>query len=335
MKKPIQGPISRENFRQWLEKEDAPLAISLPSDCVATVLKISKTPEIDYLYGVSAPCAGGIGWDMSLVFCGAYDRRGHALYLADGPVTSMVVGITEAEQYSNDQIKGICEEVNRRVESVVANDQNNLSIKEVTGWSAARDLKYYLEYGAKEKAAQALFAGQEPDEQFHSDYVRDGFTEAEFISWLQNPEQFIQDETDRHLASHQEEFLMGFIKSDALLKEYQTLMRDTANPIHRMKAITDAVKASGAKTVTVTVQKGGQELTFKTAASSLTERKNFYRTSDITAQDRREFERLFGCHSDYTAEDITKITYGRNTIYEADVPVEEQAVSMGMGGMSL
>lgn len=335
MKKPIQGPISRKDFQQWLEKEDTPLVVSLPSNCVATVLKISKTPEIDYLYGVSVQSADGISWDNGLTFCGAYDQRSQVLHLADGPLTTMVDGITEAEQYSDDWIKGVCEEVNRRVENVVANDQNNLSIKEVSSWSAARDLNYYLEHGVKEHAIRTLFTGQEPDGQFHSNYVLEGFTEAAFIAWLQNPEKFIQDEADQHLNNHQEEFLIDFLKKSALLKEYRALIEDTTNPIHRMKTITEAVKACGAKTVNVTVQKDGMELTFKTEASSLMGSRNFYNSNRIAAADRREFQQLFGRHADYTAEDITKITYGRNTIYEADAPSEEQAMSMGMGGMSL
>ncbi len=56
--------------------------------------------------------------------------------------------------------------------------------------------------------------------------------------------------------------------------------------------------------------------------------------SGIPAQDRRRFEELFGCHSDYNADDITKITYGRNTIYEAPAaPVEEMGPVMQIGGM--
>ena len=112
-------------------------------------------------------------------------------------------------------------------------------------------------------------------------------------------------------------------------------MLDAGNPIHRMKAITDAVKGCSANTVTVTVQKDGQELTFKTAADSLTGHRSYYSTSDIPATDRREFERLFGRYADYNAEDVVRITYGRNTIYEATpVQSEDMAEDVGMGGMN-
>lgn len=111
-------------------------------------------------------------------------------------------------------------------------------------------------------------------------------------------------------------------------------MQDIENPLHRMKAITDAIRSSGAKTVTVTVQKDGQELTFKAEANSLTGHRSYYSTYNIPAQDRREFERVFGRHSSYSAEDIARITYGRNTIYEApSVQTEDIVEEIGMGGV--
>lgn len=156
------------------------------------------------------------------------------------------------------------------------------------------------------------------------------------MAWLQDPEGFIETEADQHIKINQEKFLLQFLKDDALLAEYQALMQDTENPIHRMKAITEALKASGAKTVTVTVEKDGMELTFKTAANSLTGHRNYYSTYDIPAQDRREFEQLFGRSANYCAEDITRITYGKKTLYETPpIQAEDMAERIEMGGMQL
>ena len=46
---------------------------------------------------------------------------------------------------------------------------------------------------------------------------------------------------------------------DRLLAEYQMLSQDSDAPVYRMRAITDALQKSGAKTVNVTVQKDGVE----------------------------------------------------------------------------
>jgi hypothetical protein len=86
--------------------------------------------------------------------------------------------------------------------------------------------------------------------------------------------------------------------------------------------------------VTVTVQKAGEELSFRTGTTPLRGRYNSYSTSHIAAADRQEFERLFGRYASYTAEDITRITYGKRTLYEAPpVQAEDMAEGMAMGGM--
>ena len=110
---------------------------------------------------------------------------------------------------------------------------------------------------------------------------------------------------------------MRFLADDALAVEYQALMRDAGDPVHKMKAITDAIKASGAKTVTVTVRKDGKELTFKAEAYSLTGHQTHYSAYHIQAQDRRKFKEMFGEHADYDASDVIRIAYGRKIIYQA------------------
>lgn len=91
-------------------------------------------------------------------------------------------------------------------------------------------------------------------------------------------------------------------------------------------------KKSGAKTVNVTVQKDGVELTFKTSAESLKGLKSQYSTWYIAPSDRLQFRHLFGAGSDYSAEDIIRIAYGRSTLYEApSAPAED----IEMQGMSL
>lgn len=52
----------------------------------------------------------------------------------------------------------------------------------------------------------------------------------------------------------------------------------------------------------------------------------------IAPSDRLQFRHLFGAGSDYSAEDIIRIAYGRSTLYEApSAPAED----IEMQGMSL
>lgn len=338
MKDLFRSTIGRDEFQQWLETGTAPFTIcqgEQGEEAHTMFLRLEKSPSVDYLYRAPMGQDNTISWDGSMTCCGVYNKEHGALYLTKNLCYSLMDGrspfVTEAEPSMTEEISS---RVNERVESMIANDRNNLPISEVTSYQALRDLKYYQDYGAWADAIQHFFAGREPDRQFHSGYALDGLPEAAFIAYITDPDGFIQTEAEQYIKDNQEAFLLQFLENDALLSEYQALLQNTGSPIHRMKAITDAIKGCGAKTVAVSVQKDGKELTFKTAADSLIGHRGYYSTYDIPASDRREFERLFGRHADYKAEDITKITYGRNTIYEAlPVQSEELGQAMQMGGM--
>ena len=331
----IQCSAANKGFQRWLSLGMIPLTVYKGEKAAALLVKLNKNPGVDYLYQSTVGKDNSISWDNRLMFCGVSDIKNQALYLTEGTMHSLTDGqyplVTQA---GPSMVKEICDRLNQRVEEIIANDRNNLPVREVIGEMALRNLHYYQEYGAKEEAVRQFFNDEVPDGQFHSNYAMDGLREAAFLAYIQDPDGFIQAEAEKHIKANQEKFLLEFLENDALLAEYQALIQDTGKPIHRMKAITEAVKASGGKAVTVTVQKDGQELTFKAEASSLTGCRSYYSTYDIPASDRRTFEELFGRHADYTAEDITRITYGRNTIYEAaPAQIEELEEEPEMGGM--
>lgn len=329
-----QAAAARDEFQRWLELGHAPFTVWQGEKALVTLSRLEKKPSVDYLYRIAATQGNSISWEDNLLFCGVYDMKNRALYLTKDSLRILMEGkfpmVAKAGPSMAGEISG---RINQRVESIIANDRDNLPMREVTGWREMRDLKYYQEYGAAEDAIQHLFDGTEPDGQFHSDYELGRLPEAGFLAYIQDPEGFIQARAEQYIQTNAEKFLLQFLENDALLAKYQALMQDAGNPIHRMKAITDAINASGAKTVTVTVQKAGQELTFKAEASSLTGHKSSYNTSDISGPDRQEFNRTFGKYSGYMAEDITRITYGRRTIYEA-APAQAEEPAIGMGEMN-
>ncbi len=340
MKDLVECDISHNDFQRWLDWGKAPLSIWQGEKALTVLTRLEKNTSVDYLYRAAVKQDGGISWDNSLVFCGVYNRQRRDLYLTKDSLSCLTVGTFPfASETDLSVVEDICGRINQRVEDDIANDRNNLAVRELTSWRTSQDLKEYLEYGAENEALERFFDDREPDGRFHSDYALNELPEAAFIAWLQDPEGFIKTEAEQYIKKNQERFLLDFLKNDTLLEKYLALVQDTENPVHRTKAITKAIKASGAKTVTVTVQKNGQELTFKTDADSLIGHRNFYNTSRISAPDRRKFEQMFGRGADYSAVDITKITYGRNTIYEVP-PVQAQVIagennpSMEMGGMN-
>lgn len=125
----------------------------------------------------------------SLTFCGVYDARSGALYLAKDAMKPFTEGaypfITEA---GPSVLRELCGKINRRVEDVVNGDK--------------------------------------PDGPAHGGFTMDHLPEAAFMAYLQDPESFLQTEAERYIQRHQEELSPQFLQNDALPAERQALARD-------------------------------------------------------------------------------------------------------------
>ena len=253
-----------------------------------------------------------------MAFSGVYDTAGRALYLTREALNLLAGGSSPlVAEVGGSMRKEICDKINQRVEDTISGDRNNFPIREIAGEMPRRRIKYYQEHGARQDAIRMLFDNETPDGKFHSDYDMDYLPEDGFLAYIEDPGGFVQAKAEDYIKANQETFLMQFLENDSLAAEYQALMRDAGDPVHKMKAITDAIKASGARTVTVSIRKDGKELTFKAEAYSLAGHQTYYSAYHIQAQDRRKFKALFGKHADYDAKDVVRIAYGRKTIYEA------------------
>ena len=310
---------AQSNFQRWLESGNGPMTGYVGERADTLLIRLEKASSVDYLYRTSIAQDSGISWSNSLLFCGVYDGENHALYLARNVQTIFTRG----------PVPLVAEPGNSMMEDILANDKSNLPVQKVTGWLAAHSLEHYQKYGAKEDAIQMLFESRAPDGVFRSGYAMEELPEAAFLAWLQDPEGFIQTEAEAYIKSDSENVLRQFLENDALLAEYQALIQDTGSPIHRMKAITDALNSSNAKMVTVTVQKGEGELTFKMEASQMKGHHAYYSSYYIPAADRRRFQQVFGRSADFKAEDVIRITYGRNTIYLAEPAQAESTAKDG------
>lgn len=337
MKDLIRCGAPREDFQRWLGCGNGPLDIVRGKDGeigVATLSKLPRTDDIDYLYSVSME-DNVISWDHSPVFVGVYNHQDRSLYLTlefmRSGVLKNLVPPMDKNALTMDEV--ISAEVNRRVEDIVANDRDKLPVAEITGQAELNSLKRYQVHGAREEAIEMLITGKDPEGRFHDSYLLKWPQETAFIAYITDAERFVQTEAEQYIKSSPEKVLLQLMKKDILLKEYQAAMQGTDSPLYTMKAITEAVKNCGAKMVTVTVERAGEELTFKAAADSLTGCRNHYNIRSVAAADRGAVKSLFG-PAGYCAADITKITCGRNTIYEVPpAQTEEMGPVMQMEGM--
>lgn len=339
MNEPIQGRISCEALQEWLNGSTPLLQAIKPgkSETCFTFIKVPLQEYVDFIFGQENYCSSGVGWYDKFEFCGVYSRQTQMLRLTDTPLTHIVDGLTpEEDMESDDLLRQVNAQVNACVEKIVGGDRTNLPVQTVTSGAVQEKLRQHCTYRAREKAIQAFATGNEPDIEFHSWYNADHWTEAGIAAYLTDPDGYVKAQAEGYIAQNGEKLLAQFLENDAITEEIQNIEADAANPLHRMRSITQALNLCGAKTVNVTIQKDNVELTFRVPAEGLKGYQISYNTSNIPASDRRVFYEAFGRDAQFTAEEITKITYGRNTIYKAPPsPAEEMAEDIGMGGMSL
>lgn len=200
MKDLIPCKVARDDLQRWLASGNGPLTVSVGEKVGTLLIALEKTSSVDYLYRTSITEDGSISCDNSLLFCGVYDGENQSLYLAKDAQRLFTGGsiplVTEA---GSSVIKDICGKVNQRVENTIANDKSNLPVQTVTGWREAHDLQSYQEHGAKEDSLRMLFGDHTPESKFHSDYAMCEMPEAAFLSWLQDPDSFIQTEAETYV----------------------------------------------------------------------------------------------------------------------------------------
>lgn len=309
-----------EAFNQWLRSSNMGMLRLVSEQENYFFLRVEKRPGFDYLYcqrqlRKAGICRGDSFKYVGLCFCGL-------VYDAEYMLTSMkgLEAVSVARSREN-LLKQLQQDVRAMVDQPIANDRRNLTVASLTDPHRIESLQYYQEYSASRDAREVYLAHGELEEaEFHCKYSPERWTEESLLDYIADPLTYTECEAERYLANAQEEMLLQFLEVDAMEEAYQSLVAASDNPVHIIRAIMAAMNQSPAKRVTVTVLKDGDEFSFKTGADELRRDCNgSYSTWNITAADRRAFEKRFGRHADYTPVEICRITYGKQTLYDASL----------------
>ena len=329
----IEAKLTRPELWSWLEQREDPFLVAKHGEGSSFIVKIPKDAEIDYLFGNDSYYGDSIGWRDRLYFCGLYERQWKSVYMAKSTLSDLVDGLTAVEQMDCDQLpEYIATQVNQMVEGLIENDRTRLQVKKLTSPDAVSALRFYRRHTAESDAIERFMQRAPAPIQFRSCYSVRRMSEGNLLAYIRDPETFIREAAERYMQETQENFLLQFLENDSVEKKYQALLQNDEHPIHLMRDITEAVEACGGKTVSVSVQKDGKELTFKTSASALKGYHDTYALNASPFEDHERFEEVFGMCAKYSAADITRITYRHNTIYEAP-QVQRMDHGMRMKGM--
>ena len=292
-----------------------------------TVIRVRKNADFDYLYIQRQYHSVGIERGDKFEYAGIYCRRDGLVYDAQYAVRDLFDDPNALETCGAEALhKHLKTTVRKAVEASIANDRNNLRITELTSERELEKLANYQKYSAGEQARKAYLYNDDEgfDFTFTCEYDPDRWTEDSLLAYILDPGGYVNAEAKSFIDGNQETMLLDFLESDLDAAAYKLIVENPANPVHRVKRIIQALSASSAKTVTVTIRKDGIDFTFKAEAAQFrSDCTSYYNDWNIMAADRKEFERLFGRSGRYGPEDIIRIEYARSVLYEAEAAGSE------------
>lgn len=305
-----------EQLSTWLASDDPGLCHFREGGNTFLFFRLAKSPDFDYLFCERRYNDDGLTRDCTFEYAGIYCRKDGLLYDEQYELKAATHGTDDRSAAA--LLEQLKQATRRKVEAAIGNDRSNLTVTEITDAHLLHDLEYLNSYSAKEMARQHYLDTIEFEAPaFRCHYGPDRWSEQSLLDYILDPEGYADKEAAAYIAAHQEDMLYTFLQNDAVLAEYQAILADTDNPVHYVKRIMAAMAGTSAKSVNVTICKDGIEFTFKTEAHILRgDCRSYYSTWNMTAADRREFQQLYGRNADYYPQEILKITYARNVLYQ-------------------
>ena len=214
----------------------------------------------------------------------------------------------------------VTDKVQRLIWQTIGNDRSKLSITELSN-KGKESLDIAAKYSVDGKARELFLQGINSSEAvgYTCDFQFGGWSESDLLEYIRNPSGFIERQAREYIDTHQEDILWEFQRNDLVAASMKRMEANEDSPLHRLRNIMAVMNNLPAKTVLVTVCKEGTAFTFKTDACELRRDPfSYYSTLNMAAPDRRQFELLYGRHSNYTPEDIIDISYRGSSVYSAE-----------------
>ena len=298
-----------DKFNLFLESDDKEIRLERSSTNSILILKVNYNDKIDVLYGISKHPNQLFDLKSDLNYYGFYDRMRHKLYDAHNVIINY---IQDREYYDPRNIKKdelyqeLNLEVNKRIKGLINNDSemfdySNVEIEKLT------DDDVFNEF-VQGQTSETL---QDSIIQYHTTKV------ADILDYLSDEKEFVEREARNFILNNTAGILCSLKKSAEKRKLLKEIEENHNHPFHKIKEIINSVQDKDYKTVNLTIYKEGIEQTFKFAALPLKYGKGYMSSYNIVKLDDRElFKENFGVNADLTHDDIVRITYGKNVIYE-------------------
>ena len=289
---------------KWLQDDITKPAAIRNGDYADTIIRVPYDDDFDFIFHQNSYNGEPLTVNANMAYCGIYNKLDGQIYDVKFPLKGKLddmdstKSMLDIEQQFNDDVRAF-------IEGVVGNDVDHLRSPSFEDAKYDNRLDDFRRNYADSIVTRMYLGGDSADDiRFQCGYYLDRSSSALMLRYLKYHDATVEEAATGYWQTHQDDML---------------LEANPNHPLHKQKAVMDAVKDSGAKTVNVTIIKGGEEYSFKYSADRLSRyMEGKYSAWDMPSKDRDGFYERFGRYSDFTPEDITEISYRGKTLYEAD-----------------
>jgi len=297
-----------ENFDNFLKSNDT----KFEADTGNATMLILKTPyndKVDVLYGTHRRNDDFFNPRMELYYYGIYDREKDKVFDPNSDISYYIY------KYKFDDIrlvdrsmlyKEIIDAVNEKIKEHISNESDMFDYSDVE-----------IEEVTMEDIYREFLDGETSDT--YIGYIKPYMTEElkDIFEYLSYGDEFVDETARDFIIDNYEDLLKNLKRNSEKQKLLKELEENKGHPYHKQKEIIDSIKGKDYKTVNLTVNKDGIEQTLKYETRFILFcDKHLYTYHIVKADDRAKYEENYGRSSNIEYKDITKITYGKNVIYE-------------------
>lgn len=307
----------------WFLKDIIKPAVIKNGDRVDTFVRLPYDDDFDYIYHQDN-YNGQALTPTRLEYCGIYNKLDGQIYDAQFSLRGKLPEIDSGKSMM-DLSLDFDDGVRKFIEEIVGDDIGNLRSPFFENERFNDRLEDFKQHYA-DGIARGMFLNKKFSDgpHFECDYTTKKKDFALMLKYLRYPTAAVEQAATDYWMNHQDDILLELRKNEVLREKLNRIYAEKNNPLHKQRAIIEAVRESGAKTVNVTIIKGGEELSFKYSADRLCRfNSSDYGTWEMSPKDRQVFEETYGRGSSFVPEDITEISYRGKTLYDSSTFMPE------------
>lgn len=311
-----------QEFFNFLRSSSNSKTFNYGNNSKVMVNKVRYNDKLDILYALESYSGKLFDLHSPFKYSGIYDKENDKLFDIEYSIRYNLLNWDyNNEEYINadDLYKMINTDVNDKIKEVIDNGKEDVfDISEVEIAEEITDRDVISE-----------FMNGELSNTLEDSYRKYSTENSQnILDYLTDKESFLEEEARDFILDNMTSILKGLAITEEKRKQLKSIEDNVEHPYHKIKNIITSVKDNNCVTVNLTINKDGTEQTFKYNADALIHNYNSSYLSTYNIEklaDRNLFEETFGRWNDLHYEDIIKITYGKNTIYE-DTNFKEKEV---------